>query len=1260
MKKVTSLFRHDCYLKKILLCLLAGMILSSEAFSQNSYVPTIVPKAPDAAALMKFTEIPVSPYTGASSVSVPIYTVKAKGVTIPVSVDYHTGGIRLEEEASSTGLGWALTAGGMISRTINDKDDLGGLYFGTTIPQKEGNLTAYQPSNGVPVTSDYNNLDSLVYYECPLCSVFYNCPGCPVNGNRYIFEFQCSYKVNFTGGTGDYFNDFGATGADHPYDEEPDTYSFNFLGRSGKFIILRDQKTIVMEKQDNLRIQFLQDTGYYFRITDESGNKYYFKTTQTSHPAWMASATPTSWYLSRVITQQKDTVNFTYSGNGFSSVASETTQNYTAFGQYSGMNTQTNTGTVFGNVNLSKIDYRDGQIQFFYDSLRQDLSGGYKLDSIRTYSKTSAGLKYLKSNKFYYTYFQPLVVTNALEQKRLRLDSVKEFAGGAPIKPYSFVYNAYPAVNPEKHSFSIDHWGYYNGAGNSVLIPTTSAYYMGNNYNVPPTQFNYSGANRDPAFPNTQCMSLRRVNYPTGGSSIFTYEANTYDYNKSITTNVEYPQQVLVNADTTIHIQHSNFTGGNAKGVIDFSKIYPVIPDNVAGYNARIYVTFKSSYITGWPPADTVGFGKLQFNFMGNITDLSTPGLVNSGPVRTLNYQYTINRASDTLYKWTAHWDSTQIPAADFDEIEVRVTFQELKTVAQSNPTLTAGGLRIQSIVDSTATGIAKKRTWNYHYGSTNQYSNGLLMAFPSYVRMEQQQVNGGGNTPVMVLFSSSYTPVSSTIGGNIVGYSHVTETTVDPSSGADNGKIVYSYINTVDTIINYNSLRYPGIPNMGNNLNGSEVSRITYRNNAGSYWKLAETDNHYFTTNRKVYYSAKYRTSVRLPQSGACNIPGQPNVEDQGIAEFFPSIKSERVLQDLINNYVYDPADTTKYLLTTTQNFYDDTAHYLVTRVRTTDSKGNIHVTKMTYPLDYTISPRHTGNAILDSLIGHNMVAETIEKRDSLYLVGSSTGNVIAANESRYKQLADSVMVHDKEYRLDITNPVNNFVPMSISGNTYNQDSRYRQLISFDQYDNANNIAKYTLTNELPVSIIWDYKKVSPIAQVKNADTLSIAYTSFEADGKGGWTFTSSARDVVNFMTGTQSYNMTSGSISKSGLTAATTYVVSYWTKNSSAYTISGTITGYPIKGATINGWTYFEHKVTGVTGVSITGTGNIDELRLYPQNAQMTSYTYMPGVGVTTISDARGGINYYEYDNFQRLMNIKDQNGNILKSFDYHYANN
>jgi YD repeat-containing protein len=54
---------------------------------------------------------------------------------------------------------------------------------------------------------------------------------------------------------------------------------------------------------------------------------------------------------------------------------------------------------------------------------------------------------------------------------------------------------------------------------------------------------------------------------------------------------------------------------------------------------------------------------------------------------------------------------------------------------------------------------------------------------------------------------------------------------------------------------------------------------------------------------------------------------------------------------------------------------------------------------------------------------------------------------------------------------------------------------------------------------------------------------------------------------------------------------------------------------------------------------------------------DAHIAIYKYYPLSGLLSTTDPKGMTTYYEYDSFQRLMNIKDQDLNIIKNFDYHY---
>jgi len=226
-------------------------------------------------------------------------------------------------------------------------------------------------------------------------------------------------------------------------------------------------------------------------------------------------------------------------------------------------------------------------------------------------------------------------------------------------------------------------------------------------------------------------------------------------------------------------------------------------------------------------------------------------------------------------------------------------------------------------------------------------------------------------------------------------------------------------------------------------------------------------------------------------------------------------------------------------------------------------------------------------------------------------------------------------------------------FTNAGVSGNTIAKDNRYVDE-SFYTF-NGGNPVQVTPHDGIANSYIWDYLNTEPIAKVSNATVSQVAYTSFEADGKGGWTFAGNPVADPTSPTGNKCYSLGNGSITKSGLTSAKT-VVSFWQKAGGTVVVTGG-SGSFVAGKGINGWYYYEYTLTGATSVSISGTGTIDELRLYPSNAQMATYTYTPLVGMTSACDADNKITYYFYDGFGRLKWIKDQDLNIIKTIQYHY---
>jgi len=68
---------------------------------------------------------------------------------------------------------------------------------------------------------------------------------------------------------------------------------------------------------------------------------------------------------------------------------------------------------------------------------------------------------------------------------------------------------------------------------------------------------------------------------------------------------------------------------------------------------------------------------------------------------------------------------------------------------------------------------------------------------------------------------------------------------------------------------------------------------------------------------------------------------------------------------------------------------------------------------------------------------------------------------------------------------------------------------------------------------------------------------------------------------------------------------------------------------------------------------------TAQLDNIRNGLPAAQVTTFTYNPMVGITSITDPRDETIYYEYDSFGRLEFVKDAQGKILSNNQYYYKN-
>ncbi|MDE7385763.1 MAG: hypothetical protein K2N28_01345 [Muribaculaceae bacterium] len=130
MRTHKTILRH--YLTAISLVLSTFLGVSTSAQTGNGEglwnVPrvggeTITEPSPEATAMRRYQDFPVSYATGTADISIPLLDLPGGQVGVSLGLRYHTGGIRRNDISTGVGLGWSLTGLGQVSRQINGFPD---------------------------------------------------------------------------------------------------------------------------------------------------------------------------------------------------------------------------------------------------------------------------------------------------------------------------------------------------------------------------------------------------------------------------------------------------------------------------------------------------------------------------------------------------------------------------------------------------------------------------------------------------------------------------------------------------------------------------------------------------------------------------------------------------------------------------------------------------------------------------------------------------------------------------------------------------------------------------------------------------------------------------------------------------------------------------------------------------------------------------------------------------------------------------------
>jgi hypothetical protein len=447
-------------------------------------------------------------------------------------------------------------------------------------------------------------------------------------------------------------------------------------------------------------------------------------------------------------------------------------------------------------------------------------------------------------------------------------------------------------------------------------------------------------------------------------------------------------------------------------------------------------------------------------------------------------------------------------------------------------------------------------------------------------------------------------------------------------------------------------SLYYPIAPDQDDEVRGKLSNEFTY----DSLGLLLRTVYNVYSTN---YHEYLWTRGLKV-----YSIPGSQNQNNNavlgstvGAVNAITFYKLHTGISHLINSKETDYKDG-KVMTTIHSYGYEDTLHTQQTSDSSVTSQGDSIIKKTYYSFDYANSA--TSDNVFGKMKIRNLllpVSTRLWKNNQL-IKGTVTKFQDFASSS-----ADTFVNPAKIYSLETSSPLTPsqaaegiaFTSLwpSLLPNAY-----FIEKADFNFNGTTSRIIEQRLTNDKNQALIWDNVNMLPLAQVENAYFADVAYCSFETVETGNWTF--NAASVVSDATaptGAHAYSL-SGSLSKSALNTAQSYILSYWLKSGASLSVSGATQSNSVTGRTLNGYTYHEVRLTLATSISITGSGNVDELRLYPSTGQMTSYTYDPSLRLIAECSPNSTISYYDYDSINRLVDIRDQFGNVVKAFEYNYG--
>ena len=1211
----------------IIALIILALPLCLRAQQSEQIIPSVL--SPNSAELGKYGKVPVSYFNGLPNISIPLTEVRAKNYSVPVYLTYHAGGNKPEQHPGWVGLGWTLHAGGCINRIVNGlKDEMCWKEYCATFFR---NVTGSNPYTSFPSTNpgylsrmnhiqstDWTDTDNLEE-ECDLTEV-----------NYYLRDFSPDeFQVNIEDINASFY--FVGNNQIKIVSKDPVDFTAELIINTDEDLQANSDGTLVLYSDDATGRLLKVHLYHYIEqliLTKSDGTKYYFGGNQdaiefSAHREWFASSSAwdaigsaNSWMLTKIVRPDGEEITFEYAHDGVPIVRSDC-HTYIAYYQQSDNNYLKNEW-----VNTFQPSYQNVSYTMLYPCYLTSINSKIAGDSITITREDSSELSdQFRSDEFAAkigSSIQGSYGSGAFSKEELWAKNYYKRLKKMTKPSQGEIQFTYENTSTERLRLGAVTFYGYNGSGahsyqmdyNSIRLPAYGSkqtdawgYYNGMVFGQSLTDtlnINYNKTLFDSSLMKAEI--LEKISYPTGGYTTFEYEP--HGFGKVAT---QFPFTLVTQS-------------GQAGGL----RIHRITDNDGVNSTAREFVYEKNGSSTG------ILSGAPKFHINGNVS-----------------------RTTWKAYPF-AFWFNP------VDHIDLYEIYKEFPLVQLS----TTGGNHVtySEVKEVREDGSYTIYTYSNHDTSSSDY----LDEYPAYRyenadnRLENDVYTSRELMRGNLLSRKDYRADGKLVMSEQMTYNY---------NLSDYVKSLGVFYKAQDPFFLLR-LAYQKIYSFFPYLSSRTVTTYSDEgtNNAHSETTTYEYDSHRNLTKTTVA-TGTVRETVTTTYPGNYAIAPYPDMRTRGIyAAPVETVKSKGglVTSASLNEYFHYP-DSDRYGVSSVfgRTFPEGTDSSSFSRftgrIMTSPSYSDIIPDAEVLRRDSLLNPESI-------ILKDGTIRGYVWGGGGMYPVMVCTG---AANSRRTvpvtADVEDMAVYQLYDDHSDFTLEYESIFPAQVTvtlEGAANQnwaihgevDAHMVSLVKIQWPSGAQNSP-------------WPSYQQSYTDSYTSSFSATNHYVSFEVMAANGSGFGSTPGIVKVYYTHAVTTDVTTGTDDLfhedfEGYSSSTT---TGW-NSSKGYTGSFTVM-LPLRDTsrsfvidyrqkTGNGaWTYVRDTFSG--SATIGGTGKvIDEVRVYPADSEVTSYTYDFTRGLLlSETDTRGVTTSYEYDSLGRLSAIKDNGGNTISQYTYHY---